>query len=221
MVGGGAAHGFEEGAAIAQGVEVALPGADVFAGDLAELFDVADEAGVLGVDDGVGAEGGDDAALPAGVADGLVVLEGVEGGVGSGEDFDVEPVEEGAGTELGGIDFFRDDLVVLVGVAGAEAFVETELVFEGVVEPEAGGGAAEEIVVAGEDAPDLAGVGLLLAVCLGDAEGFEGDALGVEHAEDVVVGLDEQGGGIGEGLVEGEPARVGVAVGGDEGQVFD
>ncbi len=92
---------------------------------------------------------------------------------------------------------------------------------EGVVEPEAGGGSAEEVVVAGEDAPDLARVGGLLAVELRDAEGFERDALRVEHAEDVVVGLDEEGGGVGEGLVFGEPARVGVAVRGDDGQVAD
>ena len=44
-------------------------------------------------------------------------------------------------------------------------------------------------------------------------------ALRVEHAEDVVVGLDEERGGIGKGLVEGEPAGVGVAVRRDDGQV--
>ncbi len=115
--------------------------------------------------------------------------------------------EESAGAELGGLEFFRDDVVVLVGVVGAEAFGEAELIFEGVVEPEAGGGAAEEIVVAGEDAPDFAGIGAFFAVELGDAEGFEGDALRVEHAEDVVVGLDEELGGVGEGLVLGEPVK--------------
>ena len=113
----------------------------------------------------------------------------------------------------------RDDVVVLVGVSGLEALGEAELIFEGVVEPEPGGGSAEEVVVPGEYAPDLAGVGAFFAVDLGDAEGLEGDALRVEHAEDVVVGLDEERGGIGEGLVEGEPARVGVAVGREDGQV--
>ncbi len=116
VIGGGGSVVLEEGAAVAQGVEIALPGGDVLAGDLAELFDVGVEAGVLGVDDGVGAEGGEDAALPAGVADGLVILEGVEGGVGGGEDLDVEAIEEGAGEELGGLKLLRDDVVVLVGV---------------------------------------------------------------------------------------------------------
>ncbi len=194
VVGRGAAHGLEEGAAVAQGVEVAVPGADVFAGDLAELFDVGDEAGVLGVDDGVGAEGGDDAAFPAGVADGFVVFERVEGSVGGGQDFDVEFVEERAGTEGGGFERACDDVVVFVGVFCAESFGEAELIFEGVVEPEAGGGAAEEVVVFREDAPDFAGIGFLVAIELGNAEGLERDALRVEHAEDVVVGLDEEGG---------------------------
>ena len=112
-----------------------------------------------------------------------------------------------------------DDVVVLVGVFRAEAPGEAELVFEGVVEPEAGGGSAEEVVVPGEDAPDLAGVGAFFAVDLGDAEGFEGDSLRVEHAEDVVVGLDEELGGIGKWLVEREPGGVGVAVRRDDGQV--
>ena len=78
-----------------------------------------DEAGVFGVDDGVGAEGGNDAALPAGVADGLVILEGVEGGVGGGEDLDVELLEESARAKLRRLKFLRDDVVVLVGVVCA------------------------------------------------------------------------------------------------------
>ena len=101
-----------------------------------------------------------------------------------------------------------DDVVVLVGSClRTEALVEAELGFEGVVEPEAGGGAAEEVVVAGEDAPDFArGRRCRWPSTLGMPRDFEGDALRVEHAEDVVVGLDEEGGGIGEGLVVGEPA---------------
>src|ERR1700733_4286231 len=35
LIGSGSPHGLEEGAAVAQSVEVALPGADVFAGNLA------------------------------------------------------------------------------------------------------------------------------------------------------------------------------------------
>src|ERR1700733_4883343 len=72
---------------------------------------------------------------PPGLADGLVVVQGVESSVSGGHNLDVELVEEGAGAELGGLEFFRDDVVVFVGVAGAETLVQAELIFEGVVEP--------------------------------------------------------------------------------------
>ena len=69
----------------------------------------------------------------------------------------------------------------------------------------------------GEDAPDLARV---LDLRLADFQIVHGDALAVEHAEDVVVGLDEQRGGIRERLVVGKPGRLGVPVRADDGQVF-
>ena len=71
----------------------------------------------------------------------------------------------------------------------------------------------------GEYAPDFARVCVGAAVEVGDSQGFERDALRVEHAEDVVVGLNEECGGVGEGLIFGKPTWVAVAVGGDDGQV--
>ena len=71
-----------------------------------------------------------------------------------------KPLEEGAREELRGLEFGGNEVVVFVGVVGAEAVSQAKLVFQGVVEPEAGGSAAEEEVVVGEDAPDLAGIGL-------------------------------------------------------------
>ena len=65
MVGGGGAVGLEEGAAGAQRVEVALPVGDIGVGGFAEFFQTFVEARVFGVDYGVGAEGGEDAAVPA------------------------------------------------------------------------------------------------------------------------------------------------------------
>ncbi len=50
VIGRGGSHGLEERAAAPEGVQVALPGAYIFACDLAQLFDVLEEAGVLGVD---------------------------------------------------------------------------------------------------------------------------------------------------------------------------
>src|SRR5690606_18067253 len=47
------------------------------------------------------------------------------------------------------------------------------------------------------------------------------DALAVEHAEQVVVGYQQQFGGIGEGRVAGPPGRIGMAVRRDDGQPAD
>lgn len=68
----------------------------------------------------------------------------------------------------------------------------------------------------GEDAPDSARV---FDDGLTDAEIVHGDALAIEHAEDVVIGLDEEGGGIGEGLIFCEPRSLGVPVRADERQL--
>ncbi len=63
VVGGGCAVGLEEEATGAKGVEIATPGCNVFVGDFAELVQVFLEAGELGVNDGVRAEGGKDSSL--------------------------------------------------------------------------------------------------------------------------------------------------------------
>ena len=41
--------------------------------------------------------------------------------------------------------------------------------------------------------------------------------MAIEHAKDVVIGNDEKLGGVCEGLVLGEPSRIGMAVGADDG----
>ena len=123
------------------------------------------------------------------------------------------------GRNSGGLELPVDDVVEGVGVVRAEPGCEAELILEGVVEPEASGCAAEEEVVFREDAPDFAGVGVGRACGWGYAERFERDALGVEHAEDVVVRLDEQSGGVGESFVAREPAGIGMAVRREDGEV--
>src|SRR5216683_7600057 len=143
-------------------------------------------------------------------------LQRVEGSIGGGQDLDVELVEEGARTKLRALQLLCNDLVVFVRVFCAQSFGESKLIFQSVVEPETGRGAAEQIVVFCEDAPDLAGIGLLAAVDLRNAQGFERNTLRIEHAEDVVVGLNQEGGRIGKGFVESKPAWVGVTVRGDE-----
>ena len=110
-----------------------------------------------------------------------------------------------------------DGVVIEVGRLLRQPLLKAEQVLEGVVEPEARRGAAKQVVIAGEDAPDLARVFDLL---LTDFEVVQRDALAVQHAEDIVVWLDEQGRRVGEWLVGGEPGCLGMSVGADDGQVF-
>ena len=168
VVGGGCAHRLEEGAAVSERVQIALVGADVLAGDLAELLDVVDESGVLGVDDGVGTERGQDPALPARGLDRLVILQRVERRVGGREDLDAELLEESAGAELRRLQLLRDEVVVGIGVVRAQALGQAKLLLKGVVDPEPGGRSAEEVVVLRKDAPDLARVGRAAAVGLAE-----------------------------------------------------
>lgn len=70
----------------------------------------------------------------------------------------------------------------------------------------------------GEDAPDFAWI---LDDRLADAEIVHRDALAVKHAEDVVIGLDEERGGIGERRIFCEPRSLAVSVRADERQFCD
>ncbi len=222
VVGRGAAIGLEKGAPDAVRLEIAVPGGGVGPGDGAEPLDIVGEAGEFGVDNRIGAVGGDHPAGPAGAADHFMPAQIVEGTVGGGDNLDAEALEQSARAE-GRFGQSRGDGVVnLIGGLGGQALIDAEHFREGVVEPYAARGGAEEMVVLGETAPDLARIALHRpAVDARDAERLQRDALGMEHPEDVVVGDDEELGGIGEGLVLGEPARIGVAVRADDRQRCD
>ena len=69
--------------------------------------------------------------------------------------------------------------------------------------------------MAGEDAPDFPRV---LELRRSNLEIFQRDSLAVEHAEDVVVGLDEKLCWVGEGLVPRKPCRLRMAVRTNNGQ---
>ena len=71
-----------------------------------------------------------------------------------------------------------------------------------------------------EDLPDLAVVGLHCdAIPRRHTQRLQRDALRIEHAEDIVVGDDEQLGGSPQRGVFGKQARVDVPVRADQGQV--
>ena len=93
---------------------------------------------------------------------------------------------------------------------------------EGMVEPQPGRRAAEQMKILRETPPDPARVASRLRRRRASARrSFRGDALAVEHAVHVVVGHDEKPSRIRERLVVGEPLRVGMAMRADDRQVGD
>ncbi len=222
VVGAGGAERLEEGAAVAVGLEVSVPGGGVAAGELAEARDVGGEAREFGVDDRVGAVGGDDAAVPARVADRLVPAQVVERAVGGGDDFDVEPLEQraragtrgGRGSRRCGRRRRRRSRP-RGGRRGRRPSRRCGRARAATGCRAAGGSSRRS-------GARSAAVGLgRAAVGAGNAEVGQRHALRAEHAEDVVVGDDEELRGIGEGQVLGVPARVGMAVRADDRQVAD
>ena len=176
------------------------------------------EPGKFGIDDGVRAKRWDDARRPSGVTNRLMIAQRIEGRIGGGEDFETEALVKSAGQELWIREFCGDGVEVVVCGFRREALVEAEELLKGVVEPHAGGRSAEEVVVVGEDTPDAARI---FDLGHADFEVLERDALAVEHSIDVVVGLNEELGGIRERLVVREPCGLRVTVRADDGEVTD
>ena len=141
--------------------------------------------------------------------------ERIEGRVGGGEHFYVETLVERARQKFRCLQLGCDRIVVKVGGFFRELLIEAEEFLKLVVEPDTRGRAAKEIVVAGEDAPHFARV---FDLGLADLQIVQRNALAVEHAVDVMVGLHEQLCRIGKGLVVREPTGLRVPVRTDDGQ---
>ena len=199
----------------AQSVEVSGPARGVFSGLLAEGGEVVTKAGELRVDDRIGPEGRQHASSPAGVANGLVAAERIERRVGCGQHFETEAFIERARQKCGRLQVFRDDVVVVVSRAAGEPEIEAEECLKGVVEPHARRRAAKEIVLVGEDAPDPARV---LHLVDADFEVVERDSLAVEHAVNVMIGLNEKLGRVRERFVLCKPGSLCVSMGAEDGQ---
>ncbi len=193
--------------------EIAGPGRRVFAGDGAELGDVVAKAGERRVDDRVRPVVGDDAPLPARLANGFVPTQIVQCALGSGDDLDVELFEQRARPEFGALQRFGDDVVIPIGVRRRQALGEAEQVLERMVEPKAGRRAGKETVVLSEQSPDVSRIDFdRTTVNARNAEVLHRYALAVEHAKHIMVRRHEQLRGIGKRLVLREPARVGMTM---------
>ena len=162
---------------------------------------------------------------PAGLADHPVPAQVVERAVGRGDHLDAEALEQRARPEArlgrGSCgDVRRRSRRRCRPTAGS---LDAEDVLEGMVEPQARRRAAE----AGGSSRRTGARSARGSVSTGPPStrgtprSASAHALGMQHAEDVVVGDDEELRRIGEGRVLGEPARVGVAVGADDRQRRD
>ena len=143
--------------------QVAGVRAGVLAGDLAEPVHVGRPAVELHVDHVVGAERGDHpAARPAPAVGGElgVLAEVVQRRLGGGQHLDAEPLEQRPGPEVRLGEPGRDLVVDGVGGVRAQRGVHPEHVAEGLLQPEPGRGAPEQVPVRGEAPPDHPAVGL-------------------------------------------------------------
>jgi hypothetical protein len=149
--------------------------------------------------------------------------QGIGGGVGGAEDFDVEAVVQGARPEFGQLQLFVDLVVDGLGGLAVQLLCHAKHVDQFVGEPDAGGRAAKEVEVVGEYLPGLAVVCFhRLAILPGHGQVFQADALRIQHAEDVVVGDKQQRRGRTKTVVGvGEEARIDVAVGANQRQTGD
>ncbi|MNX42751.1 hypothetical protein D3C86_731760 [compost metagenome] len=209
----GGAHLDEKGPAITQRLQIALPGHRIATRLLRQNLEVVAEALVVGVQHRVRAIGGQHPPLPArGVYD-LVVLQRVERALGRGQDLDVVAVEQGPRLEGLGLQRGVDDVIVVVRRLGRQADVDAEGLGIDPVVPHARRRAPEQMIVLGEAPPDLAWVRLdRAAVGPRHPQVLHRHPLRVQHAEDVVVGRDQQLGRVGEVFIAREPTGVGVTV---------
>ena len=140
-------------------IQIAIPGAGVAAGDLAQLVEIFGKAVEVRVDDTVWPVGGDDPALPAAVPDLGMPFQIVERAFGGGDNLDVEALEEGARAEAVLGQTVGDPVVMRIGIGGVKQFLDAEQGLQHIVEPQARRRATEQMIVFGEATPDRAALG--------------------------------------------------------------
>ncbi len=146
-----------------------------------------------------------------------MVLQGVERALGGGDDFDAEALEQCARAESIARQCLGDCVVIAVCRCGIEPDVDSECLGKHPVEPQPRGCAAEQVVMPGEQPPGRARVRAGIA----DPQRLQRHALRIKHAKHIMVRRQQQFGGIAEGFVAREPARIGVAVRADDRQAGD
>ena len=93
MVGGGRSHGLEEGASLFKRLDVCRVVMNVYIGGGAELLDLRAPVRAIDLHNGIRPKCRDDPPAPAGVANGLMMGQGIGRGVRRRQDFNVEALE--------------------------------------------------------------------------------------------------------------------------------
>ena len=111
---------------------------------------------------------------------------------------------------------------IVVGSVWTKFDIDAKNFVEHMIHPQSGWGGRKQIIVVGKDMPNFAVVSFNRATmgCF-NAQRLEGDALAKQHAINIVIWSDQQVSGILKRFVQGKPRWVSVAVGADNGQVFD
>ena len=221
MIGRCRARGAEIGAALLMRAQIAGI-ARILACHGAETLHIVDELGIIGVQHRVGAIGGHDLAAPAGLADRPMMVQRIERPLGRRDHLDIVTFEQRARAEGVGLQRGVDHVIIMVGGRRLQPHVDAERLGKDPVQPHARRRAAEQVIALGKAPPDRARIAVgSAAVDRRDAQLVQPDALAVQHAEHIMVGHDQQLRRVGEGLIIGEPARIGVAVRADDRQVLD
>jgi hypothetical protein len=167
----------------------------------------------------VGAEGGDDPAVPGGVrGERAVRREVVAGVVGGGQDLDAEAPEQGAGPEGVVGEPLGDPVVDPVRAVRARTLGDAEDLGQLRLEPVPDGGAAEDGPVRAQPAPHGPRLGLRQRAAA-HAQLRQGHAGGVQQPGHVVVRGDQQARRVGERCVVGQQPGVHVTVRGEDRQL--
>src|SRR5204863_4098232 len=173
--------------------EVPAPGRGVLAGDLSQFRDVGSKAIELRIYYRIGTIRGHDATLPARRADLRMMCERIERRLGRRDHFDVEALEQRAGTKLGSGETGVDVIEQPVRGFGGQPFADAEHLVERMIEPDARRRSPEKRIVAGEGMPDLARIPFDCSTVMpSDAEILEAHTLAVEHPEYIMIRCDEQ-----------------------------
>ncbi len=218
-------HLLEEHTPLPQCRQIARPGRNILAGNFGQPPQIALELRHLGVDHTIWSKRGNHPPRPARVADRLVPLKRIGRGIRRRQHLNSEPLKERPRQKLRRLKLLRDGLVISVRVCLRETFGQAEEVDEDKIQPHPRRRPAKQKVVLREDPPDLPGIDcgrsgrVPVRTALRDTQRFKRNTLRIQHAKDVMIGLNQQRCRVRKRLVLGKPARIRMPVRRNDRQV--